>query len=95
MKDTLQKKLLIPLAILALVAVGGTVYTLSHSGPSTVHAQQAVGQQAPDKETNDDNTVKPAINSSVDKPEANDKPDVKGTQDQPDTQGENDTNRTE
>lgn len=81
--------MLVPLAALALVALGGSVYTLSHAGPTTAHAQQAVGQQAPDKETQDDNTVKAATNASVDKPEANDTADKPEINDQPNTPGAN------
>lgn len=75
MKDKLQKKLVIPLVALAIVGLGGTVYTISHAGPTTASAQTAISQHAPDGETQDDsaaNAVKPS--TAVDKPDANESP---------------------
>ena len=58
MKELLQKKLFLPLMLLALVGVSGSVYTLSHTGPLTAHAQTSTSstgkQAATDTETKDD-----------------------------------------
>ncbi len=43
-KNTLQKKIVVPLAVLAIIALGGSVYTLSHLGPTTAHAQTPTAQ---------------------------------------------------
>lgn len=90
MKEALQKKLLIPLVALAIVTIGGKAYTLNHSGPTIIHAQQAVGQLAPDKEVQDD-TVKATSTNTVDKPEANDTVNTPQAGDKPDVPGQANT----
>jgi len=68
-KNKLQKKLAIPLLVLAIVGVGGSAYTLSHAGPTRVSAQSVAPQVA--------------TQTAIDKPEnAADKPDVAGAQKQ-------------
>ncbi len=42
----LQNKLAIPLLALAIVGIGGSAYTLNHTGPTTANAQQAQMQSA-------------------------------------------------
>jgi hypothetical protein len=68
MQEKLQKKILIPLAALAIVAVGGTAYTLANASPRSAHAQapaiQQVVNKEPDKETQDD-AVKPSKAQAV------------------------------
>lgn len=75
MKEIAQKKLAIPLLALALVGIGGSVYTLSHSGPLTAHAQSntAANQQqaSPDKGGADDNKQEPNYTSSIRVSESN------------------------
>ncbi len=46
MKNILQNKLAIPLLALAIVGIGGSVYTLSMTGPTTADAQQVQTQNA-------------------------------------------------
>ena len=64
MQETLKKKLVLPVAILAIVGIAGTTYTIAHSGPTTVHAQtptvQSNMQVGQDKETQDAVSQKPA-----------------------------------
>ncbi len=71
MKDKLQKKLAIPLALLAVVGLGGTAYTLSHVGPTTASAQSQTAavdkpENAADKpDVAGDNTQDPKFTSSI------------------------------
>ncbi len=65
MQETLKKKFVLPVALLAIVGIAGTTYTIAHSGPTTVHAQaptvQSNTQVGQDKETQDDTvSQKPA-----------------------------------
>src|SRR5882724_11062891 len=46
MIEMLQGKLVFPLFALAIVGIVGSVYTLSHTGPTTASAQQVQAQNA-------------------------------------------------
>lgn len=57
MQEKLQKKILIPLLVLAVVIGGGAAYTLTHADRSSANAASPVakqGNKVTDAETNDD-----------------------------------------
>ncbi len=68
MKEQIQKRLAIPLLALAIIAVGGTVYTINHSA-QPAHAQTpAVQTVIPNAEDKAGDKQEPSYTSSVKAP---------------------------
>lgn len=70
MKDKLQRKLAIPLLALAIVGVGGSVYTLNHAGTMTAQAQSPAVSQPVTQQVQPQNTVSDKPETAADKPDA-------------------------
>jgi uncharacterized membrane protein YkoI len=73
----MQNKLTIPLLALAIIGVGGTVYTIKNSGATSVHAQVVTATTQPTKadDVNGDQNepqVKSSIQTSDSSTEVND-----------------------
>ncbi len=83
MQEKLQK-LILPIAVLAVVGIAGAVYTIVHSGPTSANAQTKTVQNATggnqDKETNDDKVNSGSV-EKADPQEKNDQPDKPGQKD--------------